>query len=429
MENERVVRVGVLGIGRGNSMIKYCKTAPNARLVAICDKWEEGLRKRERELNDPSVAFYTSFDEFLHHDMDVVILANYAHQHAPFAIRAMKAGFHVISEVLPCQTMQEAVQLVETVEQTGKIYCYAENYCYMAAPYEMRRLYRAGEIGEIEYGEGEYIHNCEKDWPSLTHGDRHHWRNHNFANFYCTHSLGPMIHITGLRPVSVNGFEFPYTDQCRRMGKVTGIAGVEMVRLENGALIRSTHGNLKGHSYWYSIRGAKGLAESAREAEPNSQKTHVIRTVLREKDDSYLPEVFREYKPTDELTAMAEKSGHGGSDFYCMYNCMEKILGNPEADTIDVYEAMDMFLPGLFAYRSVLAGGVTMDIPDLRRKEERDRYRNDTACADPAVAGDQWFPAYSKGEPEIPDEVYDRIRRLWLEKQKKEQEKQKNSEK
>lgn len=37
-----------------------------------------------------------------------------------------------------------------------------------------------------------------------------------------------------------------------------------------------------------------------------------------------------------------------------MYHFTEKILGNPEADTIDVYEALEMFLPGMFAYRSIL---------------------------------------------------------------------------
>lgn len=41
-----------------------------------------------------------------------------------------------------------------------------------------------------------------------------------------------------------------------------------------------------------------------------------------------------------------------------MWNCIEHLRGNPEADVIGVYEALDMFLPGLFAYFSVLAGGM-----------------------------------------------------------------------
>ena len=124
--------------------MRYCREAQDAELVAICDNWEEGLRKKQSELGD-GVACYTSLDDFLQHDMDAVVLANYATEHAPLAIRAMEQGFHVISEVLPCQTLKEAVELVEAVERTGKIYAYAENYCFMAAPHEMRALYRAGK--------------------------------------------------------------------------------------------------------------------------------------------------------------------------------------------------------------------------------------------------------------------------------------------
>lgn len=38
------------------------------------------------------------------------------------------------------------------------------------------------------------------------------------------------------------------------------------------------------------------------------------------------------------------------------YYFTRKILGDANADVIDVYEAMDMALPGIMAYRSVLNG-------------------------------------------------------------------------
>ena len=43
-----------------------------------------------------------------------------------------------------------AVELIETVEQTGKIYAYGENYCYMPAPYEMRKLYKQGKLVDTD---------------------------------------------------------------------------------------------------------------------------------------------------------------------------------------------------------------------------------------------------------------------------------------
>ena len=103
-----------------------------------------------------------------------------------------------------------------------------------------------------------------------------------------------------------------------------------------------------------------------------------------------------------------------------MWHFVEKILGNPEADTIDVYEALDMCMPGMFAFRSILADGKPMDIPNLRNKEERDKCRNDVACTDPNVAGDMLIPTFSKGTPEIDDGVYENMKKLWEEECKKE---------
>ena len=406
------VRIGVMGTGRGSSMIHYCMVAGNAELVAICDKYEEGLRKHQAQHPGENIAYYNNFEDFIQHDMDAVVLANYANEHAPFAIRAMRAGKHVYSEVLPCQTMKEAVELIETIEETGKIYAYGENYCYMAAPYEMRKLYRAGKLGEFEYGEGEYVHNCESIWPEITYGEENHWRNNMYSSFYCTHSLGPIIHITGLRPVSVTGFEGTKNERRLRTGSKGGQFAVEMVTLENGGIIKSIHGDLYRDSIWYTVYGSLGRAESARE-DARQGGVDLIHVYTDEYSGQYECHDVKTYEPKQSDEDTSNSFGHGGSDYYAMYNFVEKVLGNPNADTIDVYEALDMFLPGMFAYRSVLAGGIPMEIPNLRNKEVRDQYRNDTACSDPKVAGDMLLPTFSKGTPVIPQEVYDRIREKW----------------
>ena len=40
------IRIGVFGLYRGTSMINYCMAATHAQVVAICDKWEEGILLR-----------------------------------------------------------------------------------------------------------------------------------------------------------------------------------------------------------------------------------------------------------------------------------------------------------------------------------------------------------------------------------------------
>lgn len=408
------VRIGVLGAYRGTSMINYCKRADHAEVVAICDKSPQALDVQRAAAEGLDIAFYERFDDFIEHDMDAVVLANYANEHAPFAIRCLKKGLHVFSEVLPVQNMKEAVELVEAVEESGLIYAYGENYCYMPAPYEMKKLYEKGEIGEFEYGEGEYIHNCESIWHSITYGEEDHWRNNMYATFYCTHSLGPIIHITGLRPVSVVGFEGTKNARNLRVGSKSGQFGIEMVTLENGGIVKSIHGGLYKNSIWYSVYGSKGRLECGRE---DPLDGHIGKLYINkdEYDGGYetgsLNAVFPQHAPEGEVAGF----GHGGSDFFSMYYFIKKILGDADADTIDVYEALDMFLPGLFAYRSVMAGGIPMELPNLRDKSQRDKWRNDTTCTDPKAAGDMLLPTFSKGTPEIPQEVYDRMERLWNE--------------
>lgn len=407
----RVIKLGVLGVYRGRTMIDYCKHDERVRLAAVCDCRAEELNKLKNDLKDESISYYENFDDFLAGDIDAVVLANFANEHAPFAIRCLHSGKHVLSEVLPVQNFAEAVALAEAVEQSKKVYAYAENYCFLPAPREMRRLYRNGNLGTFEYGEGEYLHNCEPGWHSITYGDPNHWRNTMSAFYYCTHSIGPLLHITGLRPVKVTGFEMPYNNRMARMGAKAGWGSLIIITLENGAVIKSLHGvGSSKNSVWYSVYGSLGAVESKREA---AEGEHTVYSNL-DQFEGENADHRQAYSPTDEFGKQAEAMGHGGSDFYTMWNFISKISGQKDAEIIDVYEALDMFLPGLLAYRSVLAGGISMSVPDFRNPTQREPYRNDFACTDPKAANNQLQPSYSKGNPEVPAQIYEQARKTYL---------------
>ena len=405
------VRFGVIGGGRGKAMMRFSTEAGSSELVAVCDKYPQVLEEVRKDFDpEGKIAYYTDYDEFLKHDMDCVVLANYANQHAPFAIRAMKAGKHVVSEVLPAQTLKECVELIEAVQETGKRYFYAEDFCYFPGTKKMKELVDKGVLGEFQYGEGEYMHNfTEATWNRLTLASPDHWRNNMSAFFYCTHSLGPLIHISGKRPVSVTGFEGPFNARTARLGMKAGAFAVEMVTLENGAILKSLHGcGVSRHSYWYSLYGSKGRMETARrDAAAGFVKTLYVNCDENEdvKDTGAV-----QVDTTDSISDLAKGYGHHDADYYMMYNVVQALRGDKNADVIDEFEAMDMLLPGFFAYRSALAGGIPMTVPDFRDPAEREKWRDDTACTDPAVAGNMLQPSYSKGTPEIPAENYARLK-------------------
>ena len=397
----------MFGARRGGCMVSVMLQHPEATLAAICDYSKPALKKCAdiTKASNAKVAFYTDFDRFLDHDLDAVVLANYANEHAPYAVRALNSGRHVTSEVLACQNMAEAVELVEAVEKSRNVYTFAENYCYFKGTLEMQRLYRAGEIGEFLHAEGEYVHDCEGIWPAITGGQRNHWRNFCPATFYCTHSIGPIVTITGTRPTRVTAYETPNLIK-RRFGCRSADGAVILCQMSNGGTMKVLPWcNFKRHpeSIWYCVYGAKGMMETDR-WESTFNRVHIY----RENHQKYTQNLS--YKPEFPVsTELSRKTGgHGGSDFYTMHYFLQKILGRPEGKhAIDVYQGLDMTLPGLLGYRSIVEGNIPIDIPDFRNKSIREKYRHDRWCCDPKLAGPgQPKFNYSGGEVKVPDSIY-----------------------
>lgn len=412
------IKIGVFGAHRGTALIRELMHNPYAGVVAICDKFRPALEAAGTVASDAGVKvdLFEDFDQFIQADMDAVVLANYAHEHAAYSIRLLKSGRHVLSEVLACANLAEGIALIEAVESCGMIYNYAESYCFFNTTEEMRRLYRAGDIGEFTYGEGEYLHNCSNIWPYLTYGEREHWRNRQYSTFYCSHSLGPLLHITGLRPVKVVGLEGRNQAWMRSVGVGAGEFGMELVTLENGAIVKSLHGSMKREpaSINYELYGTEGSMETDRF---DRTRLHLYREPVGCTEGEH-----KLYSP-DFIFSDAAKSGHSGSDFFGTHYFVGSILGDELsiANSIDVYEAMDMCIPGLLAYRSIISGGTTLEVPNLRLASEREKYRSDTFCTFEEAAGDMYVSnsfAQPNHDP-IPDSVYEEVRRRWLAEQTK----------
>jgi hypothetical protein len=278
----------------------------------------------------------------------------------------------------------------------------------------MWRRYERGDIGEVTYAEGEYIHDCTSIWPQITYGDRNHWRNRLHPFYYCTHSLGPLITITGRRPVQVTGITTRLLAGQYMLGLDTGMAALEMVTLDNGAFVKSIHGGLRREppSINYEVYGTHGSMETQRFGEENLNVYVEGDKACHGKLETYIPEKF-------VSSGLAAAFGtHGGSDFYATHFFVERILGRPDGlkYSVDVFTAVDMGICGILAYRSNLNGGMPVAVPDLRNPKERGVFRSDNACTNPAVAGDQLLPHFA-GAADMPlptNGAYDSIKDLWL---------------
>lgn len=389
------IKIGVVGTGRGYTFMRPSE-ATGLKLTAICDRREIKLQRTLEKLGNPEdVETYTDYDEMLEKaDIDAVVLANYFHEHAPFAIKALRAGKHVLSECIAMGSMAEAAALCRAVEETGKIYMLAENYPYTKLRMEMKRLYDSGELGELIYGEGEYMHPMDIETLYNISPGMHHWRNQTPSTYYCTHAIAPLMYISGTDPVRVTGFVPKIQDQSYRGGEVRAQdpGGIIVCEMSNGSIVRTVQGAVRSSSNITTLHCTRGMCEMDR-------LTGML-TVQHTSFDRQGNVSTRTYMPDwPMLGSAASSAGHSGGDFWVQYYFGEAIRNN-EQPWMNVYRACAASAIGILAWRSACNGGIPYDIPDFTNEEERKKLDDDT-----------WTPF--RGLDADPDDVPTRTLSPW----------------
>jgi len=374
----RPIRVGVLGVGRGYNFACGATKQLGMKLVALCDQREDRLTAVGKELKATT---YTDYNKFLEHDMDAVVLTNYFHEHAPFAIQALRAGMHVMSETSACFTPAQGVSLIEAVEKSGKIYMFAENYPYMLFNQEMRRIYRSGAIGEFVYGEGEYVHPFDADVANVISPGVDHWRNWLPATYYSTHSLAPLIYITDTWPTKVNAFVMPIRPDdpvAARRPLRSEAASMIALRMDTGAVVKLLQYGLRGEGIWVRVHCSRGQMENLRQGDANMvrlRREQYHEKITTPREQIYLPNLPSKHRA-------AEQAGHGGGDYFMNYHFAHAIRTGTQP-FLDVYRGVAMSIVGIQAYRSALDDSNTYKVPDFRDAKARKKYANDNWNPDP----------------------------------------------
>lgn len=369
-DTKKRIRLGIWGLGRGMSFYRTCAHL-NIDVVAGCD-FNQHMRDNFLRAN-PGAFVTENADEFLKQDFDAVLLATFCPAHADDAVRCMAAGKHVLSEVTSFHTMAEGVRLVDAVEKYGKVYQLAENYPFSAANMWLQRRWAEGLFGELQYGEYEYVHECRTlaytyiDGKPINPGFRpHNWRSWLNFHYYNTHSLGPMMYITGQRPTRVSALPCKQALPGYLMSSVEGMGGAtpSLISMSNGGVVRNLMGATTNDTHTQRLWGTLGSFEIV-----DGQ----VRLRLGGSGHAPKHEVLPQWDTQGELAA---KTGHGGGDFWTLYFFARQILdGTP--GPFDVYGASDCTIPGILAYRSQQENGTPLDVPDFRDPKQRDKYRND----------------------------------------------------
>ena len=159
----RPIKLGFVGVGdRGSYHLDIALGIDGVEIPAVCDINPAVLYRAKRwieEAGKPTPRLYgrsrTDFERLCaEEELDCVICSTSWKEHAAILLSAMRNGKNAISEVPLIQTLDEAWELVETFESTGKW----GTLGFKGVHSTFSNMIHKGVLGDIIHCEGGYVH-------------------------------------------------------------------------------------------------------------------------------------------------------------------------------------------------------------------------------------------------------------------------------
>ncbi len=357
MEN-KIVKLGVLGLGRGSYLANEVIGEKGVKLTAICDHNPEILAAAVEQFKDvEGLQVFDNFDDFIKADIDAVVVATEAVKHVPFVVKIMNAGKHVLSEIPTVNSIEEAKLLKATVKAHPELkYMAGENCCYWAFIQMWKKMFEEGKFGEIVYAESEYFH--AEDYREIKPYTDGHWRSYNPAIKYITHNLGPLLYIMDDKVVSVTCMESDIKYNPYNYGPQTGVA---LFKTAKGAIIRIIicFGAYVGMDHNFRLVGTRGTIETDMDKPLDDAHSFARLSDVPGSMDGKI-----DIPVTLKFPGESASTGHGGADKKMMMAFINCILEDT-APPIDVDMGIRMSLAGIYAHESAVNGSVPVEINDI----------------------------------------------------------------
>jgi len=144
------VRYAVVGLGHiaQAAVLPAFKQARGSNLVALVSSDEEKLRKLGRKYRARTYT-YDQYDECLAaEDIDAVYIAVPNHLHADYAIRAARAGVHVLCEKPLATSEDDCLRMIHAADDAGVRLMTAYRLHFEPADLKAIELVQSGKLGE-----------------------------------------------------------------------------------------------------------------------------------------------------------------------------------------------------------------------------------------------------------------------------------------
>ncbi|MCL5986124.1 MAG: Gfo/Idh/MocA family oxidoreductase [Actinobacteria bacterium] len=157
-----MLKVGIVGFGNMGALhLNNYLTNYNCKVIALCDLEDERISGEKffseniktsniTKLNFGSFRKYNDIDAIINDkDIDIIDICLPAYLNAEVAIKAMKAGKHVICEKPMANTLKEAKQMLDTAREEKVILMIAQHVRFQIENIYLKNIIKSERLGKL----------------------------------------------------------------------------------------------------------------------------------------------------------------------------------------------------------------------------------------------------------------------------------------
>jgi predicted dehydrogenase len=363
------VKVAMVGLGFGAEFIPIYQAHPQAKVVAICQRNADKLKKVGDALGIEKR--YQRYEDVLaDKNVDFVHINTPIPDHAPMSIAALKAGKHVMCTVPMATTIDECRQIVELVKKTGLTYMMAETVVYSREFLFIKEMYDKGELGKIQHLAASHPQDMD-GWPD-------YWER-MIPMHYATHVVSPCLGLVNgaAEYVSCFGSGTVREDVQKKSGNKFAVESCHIKLKDSDIACHiwrflydvarqyresfDVYGTKKSFE-WTLVEGEPHVLHTAKKPEPEIASKIEVRDFAHR-----LPEPIRKFTRTiqdAEHLSFVQGGGHGGSHPHLVHE-MVSALTQGRQPFPNAVQSANWTCVGICAHESALKGGEIVRLPEF----------------------------------------------------------------
>ncbi len=157
MTNTQQIRIGIIGAGNiANVHMNVLKQLPEVTLSAVTDVYLPLAEARAKEFGIEKI--YTSVELLLEDgDIDAVLIAVSNEWHAPFAVKSLEAGKHVMLEKPMAINIESAKEIVRAQQRAGRVLMIPHQLRWESLSMQVKAQTEKGALGRIYHAKAGWM--------------------------------------------------------------------------------------------------------------------------------------------------------------------------------------------------------------------------------------------------------------------------------